>query len=71
MNQEKLAKLQAQVRIGGKVSYEWMHANIFRKMLFAVSQPLCYGLICYLSLLWFAGVSPQKEEGGAQNSYSR
>lgn len=63
MNQEKLAKLQAQVRIGGKVSWSacWQ----------IYSSSVSLELICHSSLLCSVGVSPQKEEGGAQNGHSR
>ena len=66
MNQEKLAKLQAQVRIGGKVSRTtcWL---MFYFWVFILGVLFMH----YISLLCSVGVSPQKEEGGAQNSNSR
>ena len=64
MNQEKLAKLQAQVRIGGKVS--------------ATIKGVCFGWSlrnkCFFFIVGafiFTGVCPQKEEGGSQNGFSR
>lgn len=69
MNQEKLAKLQAQVRIGGKVRVK---VACFRCFLW-VNVIHNTSLACYFYIdgMFSIGHCPQKEEGGSQNSNCR
>lgn len=63
MNQEKLAKLQAQVRIGGKVRH--LFCVHFLMNSFWLSELILH-MFCYN-----AGHCTQKEEGCTQNCYRR